>query len=161
MTKKDPPLTYRRLCDLLNYDRRTGVFTWRLRRGRTAKAGDEAGTIDKNGHVMIGIDGDMYPAGRLAWLYVTKDWPPGRVSFLDGNPSNTAFLNLRTGPVYRSKSPTAVYQRTLRELNVLAMKAIKDSPQLSEEYTAADSLRAKRLLAEVRDSIRINGQWRD
>lgn len=83
-----------RLQYLLDYDRKTGAFTWRVNRGRRAKAGDPAGHKTPAGHRMIGIDGRLYSAARLAWLYVTGDLPPCRLVYVDGNPDNLAFHNL-------------------------------------------------------------------
>jgi hypothetical protein len=58
----------KRLKELLDYDRDTGVFTWKIKRGRSAK-GSIAGCQHSNGRVLISIDGKLHWAHRLAWLY--------------------------------------------------------------------------------------------
>ena len=88
-------LTAERLRDLLTYEPSTGVFTWRFWRYHM-RAGDVAGSLNKKlGCIMIGIDGGLYYAHRLAWLYQTGEWPPQEIDHRDGNPLNNRWANLR------------------------------------------------------------------
>ena len=57
-------LTAARLREVLDYDRATGIFTWRVSPSPQVKAGDVAGHIAKNGYVQIGIDGAVQYAHR-------------------------------------------------------------------------------------------------
>lgn len=59
------------------------------------KVGDVAGGPDRNGHIRIYIDGRIYAAHRLAWLYMHGVWPAGDVDHKDGCPANNKFSNLR------------------------------------------------------------------
>lgn len=68
-------LTQARLKELLHYDRKTGVFTNRVWRGGTARAGTPAGSLNTKGYVQIYVDGANYYGHRLAWLYVHGRWP--------------------------------------------------------------------------------------
>lgn len=61
-------LTQARLKEILRYSRKTGQFTWRVKRGRSA-SGTVAGTTRRDGYVAISVDGALYLAHRLAWLY--------------------------------------------------------------------------------------------
>lgn len=63
-------VTQDRLKELLRYNRKTGVFTWKSSRGSRAPAGSVAGSKHQVGYISICIDGICYPAHRLAWLYV-------------------------------------------------------------------------------------------
>ena len=89
-------LTASRLREVLSYDPETGVFRrLRDRSGPCNKAGTIAGNADKNGRRRIMVDGRNYWAHRLAWLYVTGEWPSQHIDHIDCNPSNNAFKNLR------------------------------------------------------------------
>lgn len=68
-------LTADRLRELLRYDPDMGIFTWRVDRGVNRCAGKSAGTPDAEGHLMIRVDYVIYKAHRLAWLYMTGEWP--------------------------------------------------------------------------------------
>jgi hypothetical protein len=88
-------LTAARLRELLDYDRETGVFTWRQSRPK-AVSGRRAGCISKTlGYEMIGVEGVRYYAHRLAILHVTGEWPTHQVDHLDGLRSNNCYANLR------------------------------------------------------------------
>lgn len=70
------PLAAERLRELLHYDPDTGVFTWRINRGLRRIKGNAAGHLHYLGYRTIRIDGQMYPASHLAWLYMKGEWPP-------------------------------------------------------------------------------------
>ena len=89
------PLNAERVRELLNYDPETGVFTWRVQRGGIASPGSIAGGITENGRRLIGVDGINYFANRIAWLYMTGEWPKGEVDHWDTDPSNDRWSNLR------------------------------------------------------------------
>jgi hypothetical protein len=88
-------LTAERLRELLDYCPESGVFTRRVSRGR-AKAGSVAGCDDHKGHLVIVVDGRLYQAHRLAWLYVTGHWPKHEVDHVDGDGLRNAWTNLRS-----------------------------------------------------------------
>lgn len=92
--KESPPLTSSRLKEILHYDEITGQFTYVVSRGKF-KSGDPAGTLLEDGRIDIHIDYKVNRAHRLAWLYVTGEWPKNEIDHKDGNPSNNAFSNLR------------------------------------------------------------------
>lgn len=80
---------------LLDYDPETGEFRFRIRKGGRAKVGKIAGSFDKKKYHRIKIDGHLYLASRIAWLYVTGEWPKALIDHEDRDPSNTRFANLR------------------------------------------------------------------
>src|SRR6185437_14856888 len=71
-------LTQARLKELLDYDPVTGIFVWKSDRPRV-KRGDVAGGPDAWGYVKIGVDGLLFPAHRLAWLWVYGEFPAQRL----------------------------------------------------------------------------------
>lgn len=86
-------LTVSRLKDILQYCPDTGVFRFKVRRGRIP-AGSIAGTYHRGGYVIIRIDYFLYRAHRLAWLYMTGGWPK-RIDHKDLNKHNNRWSNLR------------------------------------------------------------------
>jgi hypothetical protein len=82
------------LRKLLEYDPVTGNFTW-LRAHQKIRIGDVAGTLDNKGYVRIRLDGRKYRAHRLAWFYMTGNWPVDQLDHRDKNKANNAFGNLR------------------------------------------------------------------
>lgn len=83
-----------RLKELLCYDPETGVFTWRVSRGRV-RAGVVAGTLDKDGYLRVQVDSCFYQAHRLAWFYMTGRWPADQIDHVNGLCADNKFVNLR------------------------------------------------------------------
>lgn len=86
-------LTQERLQALLHYEPATGVFTWVG--GRGAPRGSVAGAVREDGYVKIRLNGRAYLAHRLAWLWMTGEWPAADVDHKDTVRSNNAWANLR------------------------------------------------------------------
>lgn len=70
---KNPPSQYR-LKEILHYEPETGVFRWAISR-RGCRAGSIAGRTGKDGYREIGVDYRLIKSSRLAWLYMTGEWP--------------------------------------------------------------------------------------
>lgn len=83
-----------RIKELLHYDAATGVFTWRVSRG-TAKAGQAAGAKRKDGYIVIRLFGTLYYAHRLAWAYMTGEWPSDLLDHKSVDPSDNRWATLR------------------------------------------------------------------
>jgi Demerecviridae HNH endonuclease len=102
---------------LLDYDLRTGVFTWRERRGRV-KAGDVAGTCSHDG-IKIRVNGRRYPASHLAVLWMTGKLPSDEINHRDGNITNNRWTNLRS--IDRSQKH---YNRGKQQNNSVGFKGV-------------------------------------
>lgn len=81
-------LTADELRAAFSYCSETGLFV-RLSTGR------RAGTRKGNGYLHFDVNGRKYGAHRLAWLYVTGEWPAGDIDHIDGVRDNNRFSNLR------------------------------------------------------------------
>ncbi len=88
-----------KLKGLLKYDPETGAFTWLVKRKSRAGyvlPGSVAGSVHKRtGYREIGIEGKLYLAHRLAWLYVHGEWPDNLIDHKDGERDNNKLSNLR------------------------------------------------------------------
>ncbi len=67
--------TRERLREIIHYNPMTGEFRWRVRpdarkNWNTRYAGKIAGCRDKDGYVLIGVDGHLFFAHRLAYIYM-------------------------------------------------------------------------------------------
>lgn len=89
--------------ELLHYDPSTGIFTRKVSTGGRygAVVGSVAGMVNDGGYILISLKSLQYRAHRLAWLYMTGEWPKFEVDHKDGDRKNNRWLNLRdvTGKV--------------------------------------------------------------
>ncbi len=91
-------LTAERLQQVLTYNSYSGLFKWNRAGGSGGSlhvAGDTAGCISR-GYIVIWVDDKLYLAHRLAWLYVTGEWPKRGIDHWDTDKSNNSWGNLRS-----------------------------------------------------------------
>jgi len=86
-------LTQKRLKELLDYYPDIGEFFWLVDRKGT-RAGNIAG-FNKGGYTQIGIEGSIFYAHRLAWLYVYGYFPENGIDHINRNKSDNRICNLR------------------------------------------------------------------
>jgi len=80
--------------NLLRYDGETGNFYRKVKRYKY-KAGEIAGSLDKQGYICIKFNGEYWKAHRLAWAFVYGELPQGLIDHIDRNPQNNRIENLR------------------------------------------------------------------
>ena len=71
------------LRELFHYDPDTGVFTRLVRTSNNCKLGP-SGMLTKRGSVAVSVCGKKRAAHRLAWLYMTGEWPADEIDHIDG-----------------------------------------------------------------------------
>ena len=98
-------LTQERLMELLHYDPESGIFRWRKDRNSRMRAGDLAGS-EHEGYTFIGVEYGRYPAHRLAWFYMTGEWPEGMVDHKNVCPSDNRWANLRLADYSQQRANT-------------------------------------------------------
>lgn len=101
-------LTAERLRELLKYDPETGLFTWIAFRGSRAPAGGVAGTKHHSGYLQVKIDGRLYLSHRLAWLYMTGEWPAHQVDHDERDGGDNAWAGLRGASSSQNSANRAV-----------------------------------------------------
>jgi hypothetical protein len=87
-------LTQEYLKSILHYNPKTGLWMWLIDNYRY-HAGDEAGAIGHKGYVIITINAKKYRANRLAWLYMTGEWPKAEVDHDNNLKYDNRWINLR------------------------------------------------------------------
>ena len=88
-------ITSERLREVLKYDPETGSFTRKIDIGRW-KTGSRAGTNgNSDGYCQIMIDGRLYQAHRLAWLYMTGECPKAEIDHINCDRADNRIVNLR------------------------------------------------------------------
>ena len=153
-------LTQKRLKEVVQYDRRSGLFYWRVSVGKASR-GSVAGHTDTMGYTKISIDGVKYFAHRLAWLYVHGAWPTQNIDHIDLCRSNNKISNLRdvgqsinglNGPLRRNNSSgyTGVSYDARRKNWVAYVHQDRRKKHIGAYKTPADAAAARRVvLAEI------------
>lgn len=94
-TRREATLTAEELREILTYDPDTGLFHWKKHRNKN-KIGQRAGAVSKgDGYRRIVINGTHFVEQRLAWLYVTGEWPIFIVDHDNEHRADNRFENLK------------------------------------------------------------------
>jgi hypothetical protein len=81
-------ITATRLRELLHCDPETGIFTRR-------KTGRIVGTPNNRGYLVIRAGDRVHKVSRLAWLWMTGEWPKDQIDHANLNKADNRWLNLR------------------------------------------------------------------
>lgn len=92
---KAKELTQSTLKALLEYDPKTGMFTWLTSQSNRAPIGSLANSISDDGYYRIRVKGKSYRAHRLVWLYVYGKFPDGDIDHINGDTLDNRIENLR------------------------------------------------------------------
>ena len=116
--KFDRAISQSRLKEVLDYNEFTGEFKWLKSLNSRCQVGAVAGSICRNGYVLIGIDGYTYSAHRLAFLFMTGKIPE-IIDHVNGVKSCNRWNNLRRA----LQSENRLNSRVMSN-NVLGIKGI-------------------------------------
>ncbi len=108
-------LTQERLKQLFDYNPLSGVFVRKAHccsgpaKGPAQRwAGKPAGAICVYGYCLINVDNVKYRRARLAFLYMTGEWPSTHVDHINGNPADDRWENLRLATREQNMANTKV-----------------------------------------------------
>ncbi|HDS0930162.1 TPA: HNH endonuclease [Pseudomonas putida] len=87
-------LTQEQLFENLHYNPETGVFTRLVTTSNRSVAGSIAGGYGANGYFRVSLLGKRYFAHRLAWFYMTGEWPD-EIDHVNCIRDDNRFCNLR------------------------------------------------------------------
>ena len=87
-------LTLERLRKHFLYNPDTGLFLWK-ESGTGRPISRIAGGVNGHGYIQIRFNGKSYRAHRLAFLYMTGEYPPKDVDHINGDKTDNRFKNLR------------------------------------------------------------------
>lgn len=104
-------LTQQELMTFVTYDPDTGEFTRISTRQHTRWEGKRAGSDYKN-YTRISVNGMLYLAHRLAWLYMTGEFPTCEIDHINRNPLDNRWCNLRLATSTQQKANTKVHRDT-------------------------------------------------
>lgn len=97
MPKPNNDLTADFVREVLLYDPETGIFTWRVRVSQNTRVGKVAGYKRPgiHGYFVITIKNKVRLAHRVAWIYMTGDYPQHMIDHVDLDKTNNKWENLR------------------------------------------------------------------
>lgn len=124
-------LTLQRLYQTLSYSSDTGLFTRLIAANGRVKIGEYAGCPDVNGYIIIKIDRKSFKAHRLAWLYMTGDWPNDIIDHANGIPGDNRWHNLRQADFSENNANSRIYKN-----NTTGMKGVSFHKRDQKFYAA-------------------------
>lgn len=125
-------LTLERLREVLDYSPEDGLFIWKLKVADKVTVGDEAGSISKQrGYIFIGVDGKHYRAHRLAFFYMTGQWPKEQVDHINGVRTDNRWGNLREATASQNQA-----NRSHTRLNKSGFKGVAEHTENKGRWVA-------------------------
>jgi hypothetical protein len=103
-------ITQALLHEMLDYNKESGVFAWKVRSAQRIRVGDVAGTVNAKGYIGIKLFGKRYLAHRLAWMYVNGDFPDSFIDHANTVRTDNRIDNLRLSTHQENKRNGKLYK---------------------------------------------------
>lgn len=91
----DNGITHDYLRSVIEYDKETGKITWIKTVSSKAPKGSAPTGMDKDGYLVMMLKGRYLRQHRVAWFYVTGEWPKDKIDHRNGVRNDNRFCNLR------------------------------------------------------------------
>jgi hypothetical protein len=113
-------ISHKELVSILDYNPKTGIFTWRERPLKyfkdehcwkvwnTRYAGKKAGCLKDNGYIVIGIKNKNHYAHILAYIYMTGKQPKNTIDHKNQISNDNRWVNLREATQQQQQRNTKV-----------------------------------------------------
>ena len=148
-------ITQELLKELLHYDPLSGIFTNKVNRGKRAFKGEQTGHLNTDGYIVLGIDNKKYKAHRLAYLYMTGEFPKHQIDHIDHNKSNNKWSNIRSVSIVDNSKNlpkrkdnksgfTGVFWRKDRNKWLSRITVNKKIIRLGEFFDLSDAINARK-----------------
>lgn len=98
-------LTQEYVKSIMHYDPETGHFKY-IVKVRGVKPNTVIGYLQDDGYIRLSINYEKYLAHRIAWLYMTGEWPSGDLDHKDTDKTNNRWDNLREATKTQNKANT-------------------------------------------------------
>lgn len=136
---KERALDWKYLRSILHYDPETGFFSWILSRPGIRPANGRAGSVcGKDGRRDIQVDKARYYEHRLAWFWMTGEWPPHEIDHRDTNAANNRWSNLRLATRSQNGGNTKPHRG-----NRTGLKGVTNHGQNRKFYMARITVRGR------------------
>lgn len=113
-------ITQEELKEVLHYDPETGIFTWLKTVNSRAVKGSIAG-CKSSAYIEISYNKEKYQAHRLAWFYMTGQWPEVHIDHINRDKQDNRFCNLRQATNSQNK---ANVQKVIQTSNTSKYKGV-------------------------------------
>ena len=149
-----PPYVQEALYHALDYDPVTGDLRWREDR-RRVREGDLAGSVSRDGAIVVGFMKNVYQASHIAWFLTKGDWPEFQIHFNNSDPMDLRFSNLvlmQFDTAYKSPQSftKALKAREYRARKKAAKKLVRPTSTRDNVTCGVDGVWSVRSLHEAR-----------
>lgn len=136
------PISHERLLSVLRYDPQSGLFHWvaQPKKGIVVLGHVAGYPSKKNGWIII-VDGRQYYAHRLAWFYVTGEWPKHQIDH-----KNVDRLDNRWGNLREATYLTNNQNVKLKSHNTTGVKGVSFCKATGRYYTYINAEKKRHFL---------------
>ncbi|HIC6634042.1 TPA: HNH endonuclease [Salmonella enterica subsp. enterica] len=116
------------LRKIMHYDETSVNFTLiKKKRGTKHRFKKNAGYLNRNGYIEIRIDGKLFKAHRLAWIYVYGKEPPDVIDHINRIRSDNRINNLREANATQNRINSKVSVRNTSGVKGISWDSSRNS----------------------------------